>query len=127
MALGCWGSAWNSPLIHYRCRVADCKHFRIARYRRCCHSLPPWCRRAEKLTAANALRALGQVFLLREKAVAATTLLRSESAGGVFFVVGEGVLAFVDELVVHLENFFCREVLVQRAGCLNARHTASNF
>jgi hypothetical protein len=29
-----------------------------------------WCRRAEKLTAANALRALGQVFLMREKAVA---------------------------------------------------------
>jgi Asp-tRNA(Asn)/Glu-tRNA(Gln) amidotransferase A subunit family amidase len=70
MALGCWGSAWNSPLIHYRCRVADCKHFRIARHRRCCHSLPPWCRRAEKLTAANALRAPGQVFLMREKAVA---------------------------------------------------------
>src|SRR3984893_12774075 len=70
MALGCWGSAWNSPLIHYRCRVADCKHFRIARHRRCCHSLPPWCRRAEKLTAANALRALGQGFLMREKAVA---------------------------------------------------------
>jgi aspartyl-tRNA(Asn)/glutamyl-tRNA(Gln) amidotransferase subunit A len=30
-----------------------------------------WCRRAEKLTAADALRALGQVFLMREKAVAA--------------------------------------------------------
>jgi Asp-tRNA(Asn)/Glu-tRNA(Gln) amidotransferase A subunit family amidase len=30
-----------------------------------------WCRRAEKLTAADALRALGQVFLVREKAVAA--------------------------------------------------------
>ena len=30
-----------------------------------------WCRRAEKLTAAGALRALGQVFLIREKAVAA--------------------------------------------------------
>jgi hypothetical protein len=29
-----------------------------------------WCRRAEKLTAANALRALGQVFRMREKAVA---------------------------------------------------------
>ena len=37
-----------------------------------------WCRRAEKLTAANALRALGQVFLMREKAVASTTLLSSE-------------------------------------------------
>ncbi len=30
-----------------------------------------WCRRAEKLTAVDALRALGQVFLMREKAVAA--------------------------------------------------------
>jgi Asp-tRNA(Asn)/Glu-tRNA(Gln) amidotransferase A subunit family amidase len=30
-----------------------------------------WCRRAEKLSAADALRALGQVFLMREKAVAA--------------------------------------------------------
>ena len=30
-----------------------------------------WCRRAEKLTAVDASRALGQVFLMREKAVAA--------------------------------------------------------
>src|SRR5262245_1317730 len=30
-----------------------------------------WCRRAEKLTAVDALRALGQVFAMREKAVAA--------------------------------------------------------
>jgi Asp-tRNA(Asn)/Glu-tRNA(Gln) amidotransferase A subunit family amidase len=30
-----------------------------------------WCRRAEGLTAVDALRALGQVFLMREKAVAA--------------------------------------------------------
>jgi aspartyl-tRNA(Asn)/glutamyl-tRNA(Gln) amidotransferase subunit A len=29
-----------------------------------------WCRRAEALTAVDALRALGQVFLMREKAVA---------------------------------------------------------
>ena len=62
MALGCWGSAWNSPLIHYRCRVADCKHFRIARHRRCCHSLPHGVGVRRNLTAANALRALGQVF-----------------------------------------------------------------
>ena len=30
-----------------------------------------WCRRAKRLTAVDALRALGQVFLMREKAVAA--------------------------------------------------------
>src|ERR1700730_2332699 len=70
MALGCWGSAWNSPLIQYRCRGADCKHFRIARHRRCCHSLPHGVGVRRNLTAANALRALGQVFLMREKAVA---------------------------------------------------------
>ena len=42
----------------------------IARHRRCCHSLPHGVGVRRNLTAANALRALGQVFLMREKAVA---------------------------------------------------------